>query len=143
MGMKSSVIVACLLAASVAFGTLMVILACTIWFNFWPVLVLVTFIGAPIPNLVFGFLGSSLDDRYANSTVLSGLINIGYFLTSVLIVSGFGMLAVMAHIGVINVWAFLLTGFGGLVIYVSELFAVHFFKSETDDFSFQSNNKWF
>ncbi|ORZ30178.1 vacuolar protein sorting 55-domain-containing protein [Catenaria anguillulae PL171] len=85
-GVKSPVIG---LAFAFATGFLLVILACALYSNWLPLLVVFTYILAPLPNMICARC-TGADDVFSDSPS-SGLRDAGYFLTSFLVVTGFGL----------------------------------------------------
>jgi len=92
--------------------------------------VVVAYFFAPLPNLLCGRcvegeeLFSSVDRNYADT---------GYFLTGVLVVSGFGVPAVLAHSGMMQPPALVLAILGGLIVYGSILLYLHFFHRQMSE----------
>lgn len=70
-----------------AVGFLLVILSCALWKVYYPLLVVATFVLAPLPNWVCGQL-SNPDDFVESSG--SSLLDLGRFCTGFLVVMGIG-----------------------------------------------------
>lgn len=115
------------LALALSIGLLLNILACVIWNNWWPILVVIAYFFAPMPNLIFQRCGSDPLDVSGRS-----FKDLGFFLTGFLVVTGFGIPAVMAHSEVIEIGALILALCGGLVVYASILVYLHFFHKKPD-----------
>jgi len=64
----------------------------------------------------------------------SGAVEAGYFITSFLVVSGFGIILVMAHASLISVSAMVLSLFGGAITYATILGYIHFVSSDDSSF---------
>ncbi|KAI9236092.1 MAG: vacuolar protein sorting 55 [Podila humilis] len=113
-----------------ALGFLLVIMSCALYSNWWPLFVVATYVFAPLPNAIFGrFAGS--DDMM--SDYQGGYADIGYFLTGLMIVTGFCLPVVLAHAGVITAPAMIMSIAGGLLIYGTIISYSRFF-SEDEDF---------
>ncbi|OAQ30464.1 vacuolar protein sorting 55 [Linnemannia elongata AG-77] len=107
-----------------ALGFLLVIMSCALYGNWWPLFVVATYVLAPLPNAVFG--------RYAGrddvmSDYQGGIADAGYFLTGLMIITGFCLPVVLAHAGVITVPAMIMSISGGLLIYGTSTFKPFFF----------------
>lgn len=76
------------LAFILASGILLVILSCALDNNWISLCVVLTYLIAPIPNRVCDRISKRND--YFHDEGSQGILEIGYFLTSILIVSGFG-----------------------------------------------------
>ncbi|KAJ1949535.1 vacuolar protein sorting 55, partial [Linderina pennispora] len=101
------------LSVCLAAGFLLSILSCALYGNWWPLAVVFTYALAPLPNAVFGRYVSS--DPLAD--VSSSVADVGRFLTSILVVSGFGFPIVLAHSGIITSMAMYMSIVGGLLVY--------------------------
>jgi len=119
-----------LLAASLSLGFVCNLLACLIWHNWIAIIVVVTYILAPIPNILCGRCGES--DPFNPSG--KNFKDMGYFLTAVLLVSGFALPSVLAHCNVIVVGALLLSLGGGVIVFASLIAYIHFFHKQ-DEYS--------
>ncbi|KAI8594843.1 vacuolar protein sorting 55 [Dissophora ornata] len=117
------------LAFVLALGFLLVIMSCALYGNWWPLFVVATYVLAPLPNAIFG--------RYSNRDVMSDqetdLADAGYFLTALMIVTGFCLPVVLAHSGIITVPAMAMSISGGLLIYGTIITYSRAF-SEDDDY---------
>mmetsp|Transcript_18878 Transcript_18878/g.26391 ORF Transcript_18878/g.26391 Transcript_18878/m.26391 type:complete len:135 (+) Transcript_18878:95-499(+) len=114
------------LAFAVTVGLVLVIIACVVWQNGWPIIVVIAYFVAPIPNMIFGKCTS--DPLETDS----GWKGVGYFLTGVCIVSGFALPLVLAHVDVINFRALLLSLAGGIIVYVAMLVFLHKFLPKSE-----------
>ncbi|KAJ3246022.1 Vacuolar protein sorting-associated protein 55 [Chytriomyces hyalinus] len=120
------------LAFSLSVGILLVILSSALFNNWLPLLVVLTYILAPIPNWVCKRIAGN-SDFYSDDN--RGVLETGYFMTSVLVVSGFGLPLVLAHSELITMTAMYLSLTGGLMIYFTILGYIKFFVT-VDDASF-------
>lgn len=69
-----------------------------------------TFVLAPLPNALFSHCGS---DEFSASYEGSGPIDLGRFITSVVVVTGFALPIVLAHSEVIKAGACIMSIIGG------------------------------
>jgi hypothetical protein len=88
------------LAFALALGFLLVILSCALYRNWLPLLVVLTYILAPFPNLICARC-THADDIFSDHGP-SGLRDMGYFLTSFLIVTGFGLPIALARAAIVR-----------------------------------------
>jgi len=116
------------LGACLAIGFLLNILACALWSNWWPLITVVAYFLAPFPNIFFARCGDS-----DPTSPQRNWVDTGYFITGFLVVSGFGVPGVLTHADIINDKAFILSLFGGLIVYGSILLYIHFFHSKKED----------
>ncbi|KAG6890679.1 hypothetical protein C0995_005051 [Termitomyces sp. Mi166 len=117
-----------LLSFVLAVGFLMIILSCALWHNWLPLLVALTFVLAPLPNVVFAHCGS---DEYGENT---GPVDLGRFLTSIIVVSGFALPIILAHSEVINPKACVMSITGGGLVYGTILAYSAAFNQESSDY---------
>ncbi|KAG6850995.1 hypothetical protein H0H93_004482 [Arthromyces matolae] len=117
-----------LLSFVLAVGFLMIILSCALWHNWLPLLVALTFVVAPLPNAVFAHCGS---DEYGEN---SGPIDLGRFLTAIIVVSGFALPIILAHSEVINPKACVMSIIGGGLVYGTILAYSAAFTQEDSDY---------
>lgn len=126
-GMKTIMV----LSLFLALGILLVILSCAIYDNWWPLFVVLLYLLAPFPNLIQShtksdFSSTSFD---MNDSPKSGS-ELSFFVTSLLITSGFGLPFVLAHTNVITWTAMELSFVGGVLIYGTILgYTTHFMES--------------
>ncbi|KAJ2686609.1 Vacuolar protein sorting-associated protein 55 [Coemansia spiralis] len=116
------------LSVCLACGFLLSILSCALYGNWWPLVVVFTYAFAPLPNAIFGRYVSS--DPLAD--VSSSVADFGRFLTSILIVSGFGLPLVLAHSGIITTAAMLMSVGGGLLVYGTIIVYSTLFRAQSD-----------
>ena len=77
------------LAFFLALGIISVILSCALFGNWLPLLVVLTYLLAPIPNAVCKRLAGSGSDLFGEEN--KGIRETGYFITSFFVISGFGL----------------------------------------------------
>lgn len=123
------------LAFSASMGVLMIVLACAVpgfgqvW---WPMFVVVFYVMCPIPLLISKRLASS-DSIGATSSALQELC---IFLTAGIVLSAYGLPAVLTHAGTLQYQALLLVFFGNTWCFITILIFFRIFKQD-DDFEFQ------
>ncbi|KAJ3025378.1 UNVERIFIED_CONTAM: Vacuolar protein sorting-associated protein 55 [Siphonaria sp. JEL0065] len=117
------------LAFSLSVGILLVVLSSALYNNWLPLLVVLTYILAPLPNLIAKRVAGN-SDYYSDDS--RGILETGYFLTSVFVVSGFGLPLSLAHGGLITEMAMYLSLSGGLLIYFTILGYLKFFITVDD-----------
>jgi len=101
-----------LLSFVLAVGFLMIILSCALWANWMPLLVALTFVLAPLPNALFSQCGS---DEFSGEG--SGPADLGRFITSIVVVTGFALPIVLAHSEIIRPGACVMSIIGGALVY--------------------------
>ncbi|ESK96999.1 vacuolar protein sorting 55 superfamily [Moniliophthora roreri MCA 2997] len=117
-----------LLSFVLAVGFLLIILSCALWSNWLPLLVALTFVLAPLPNALFSHCGS---DDFSGSYESAG-VDVGRFLTSLVVVTGFALPIVLAHSGVIHTTASVMSIVGGGLVYGTILAYSAAFKQEEE-----------
>jgi Vacuolar protein sorting 55 len=107
-----------LLSFVLALGFLLIILSCALWQNWLPLLVgplhicstahysssespfsALTFVLAPLPNAIFSHCGS---DELSYRDEGSAPVDIGRFITSIFVITGFALPIVLAHSNIID-----------------------------------------
>ncbi|KAH6561375.1 hypothetical protein BASA50_002617 [Batrachochytrium salamandrivorans] len=121
-GMKTIILLAFLLAS----GILSVILSCALGNNWLPLLSVLTFLLAPLPNAICKRASSSSRDFLSDDSD-RGILDAGYFVTSFLVVSGIALPIVLNHSAIITDLALILSLCGGILIYITILGYQHFF----------------
>jgi Vacuolar protein sorting 55 len=99
------------LAFILASGILAIILSCALDNNWLPLLVVLTYVFAPIPNAIC--------KRIVQDEDIKGVLEAGYFITSIFIVSGFGLPIVLNRANIITDHATVLSLSGGILIYAT------------------------
>ncbi|CAM1508068.1 Fc.00g049160.m01.CDS01 [Cosmosporella sp. VM-42] len=97
-----------------AVGFLLVILSCALWKVYYPLLVVATYVIAPIPNWICGRCANP-DDFVESSG--AAVLDLGRFLTGFFVVMGIALPFVLAHSGLIQIEAMIMSIVGGLLIY--------------------------
>ncbi|KAI4845043.1 vacuolar protein sorting 55 [Aureobasidium sp. EXF-8845] len=97
-----------------AIGFLLVILSSALWHNYLPLLVVATYVIAPVPNWICSRAQSSDDFMDGGS---NAVVELGRFITGFLVVMGVALPIVLAHTGQISVPAAAMSIAGGLLIY--------------------------
>ncbi|KAF8921218.1 vacuolar protein sorting 55 [Mucidula mucida] len=120
-----------LLSFVLAVGFLLIILSCALWHNWLPLLVALTFVLAPLPNALFSHCGA---DDFAGSYEGGGPVDLGRFITSVVVVTGFALPIVLAHSSVITTGACAMSIIGGGLVYGTILAYSAAFKQDDSEF---------
>ncbi|KAJ7046804.1 vacuolar protein sorting 55 superfamily protein [Mycena alexandri] len=131
--MAASIKTVVFLAMVLAVGFLMIILSCVLWGNWLPLLVALTFVLAPLPNALFSHCGS---DEFAGSYEGggSGPVDLGRFITAMVVTSGFALPIVLAHAQVIHNAACVMSILGGGLVYGTILAYSAAFRQEDAEF---------
>ncbi|KAG8813730.1 Vacuolar protein sorting-associated protein 55 [Serendipita sp. 399] len=114
-----------------AVGFLLIILSCALWSNWLPLLVALIFVLAPLPNTLFAHCGS---DEFGNDYESTPAVDLGRFITSIVVVSGFALPLILQHAEVIKPAASYMSIVGGALVYGTILAYTAVFKQETDEF---------
>ncbi|KAF8212192.1 vacuolar protein sorting 55 [Mycena galopus ATCC 62051] len=119
------------LAMVLAVGFLMIILSCVLYANWLPLLVALIFVLAPLPNALFAHCGS---DEFAGSYEggSSGPVDLGRFITAMIVTSGFALPVVLAHAQVIHYAACVMSIIGGGLVYGTILAYSAAFQEESE-----------
>ncbi|KAI9754974.1 MAG: Vacuolar protein sorting-associated protein 55 [Lichina confinis] len=112
-----------------AIGFLLVILSSALWKNYFPLLVVATYVVAPIPNWICGRFSNP--DDFIDSPG-SALIDFGRFFTGFLVVMGVALPVLLAHCGIIVYPAMIMSILGGLLIYGTIISFTMFFQEEQE-----------
>ncbi|KAI3661640.1 hypothetical protein MP638_002892 [Amoeboaphelidium occidentale] len=89
------------LAFAMSLGILLLILSCALYNNWNPMFALIPFLLSPLPSYLFTGQCCQSDDVFSMDDSSAGK-DWGYFVTSVFVVSGFGVILVMAHVDIIG-----------------------------------------
>lgn len=111
-------------------GFILVILSCALYSNWLPLIVVGIYMFAPVPNALANALKST-DDIIAD-TNSSFFVDFSKFFTGFLIVSGIAIPILLAHSGVIQTGALVMSVIGGLIIHSVLISYTHFFRTDTD-----------
>jgi hypothetical protein len=120
-----------LLSFVLAVGFLLIILSCALWQNWLPLLVALTFVLAPLPNALFVHCGS---DELSSNYEGSAPVDLGRFITSMFVVTGFALPIVLAHSNVIDTKACVMSITGGGLVYATILAYSAAFSQEESDY---------
>jgi len=120
-----------LLSFVLAVGFLLIILSCALWANWLPLLVALTFVLAPLPNVIFSQCGG---DEFSASYEGSGPMDLGRFITATIVVTGFAFPVVLTHSEVITPGACIMSIVGGGLVYGTILAYSAAFKQDADDY---------
>ncbi|KAK4250385.1 vacuolar protein sorting 55 [Corynascus novoguineensis] len=112
-----------------AVGFLLVILSCALWHSYYPLLVVATYILAPVPNWICGHCANP-DDFVESSG--AAVLDLGRFFTGFLVVMGIALPVLLAHSNLISTPAMVMSIIGGLLIYGTIISFAMFFQEEQD-----------
>ncbi|KAF2464619.1 vacuolar protein sorting 55 [Lindgomyces ingoldianus] len=112
-----------------AIGFLLVILSAALYHNYLTLLVVATYVIAPLPNWICG-RAANPDDFMESSG--SGVIDFGRFLTGFLVVMGIALPALLYHSAQILGGAMVMSIIGGLLIYGTIISFTLFFQEEQE-----------
>merc|ERR1712000_687385 len=112
-----------------AVGFLLVILSCALFKVYYPLLVVATYIIAPVPNWICGRCANP-DDFVESSG--AAVMDLGRFFTGFFVVMGMALPVVLAHSGLIQIEAMIMSIVGGLLIYGTIVSFSMFFHEEQD-----------
>ncbi|CCA71073.1 related to VPS55-protein involved in late endosome to vacuole trafficking [Serendipita indica DSM 11827] len=114
-----------------AIGLLAIILSCALWSNWLPLLVALIFVLAPLPNALFAHCGS---DDFSNEYESTPAVDLGRFITSIVVVTGFALPLILQHAEVIKPAASYMSIVGGSLVYGTILAYSQVFKQDTEEF---------
>ncbi|KAJ9663522.1 Vacuolar protein sorting-associated protein 55 [Neophaeococcomyces mojaviensis] len=112
-----------------AIGFLLVILSAALFHNFLTLLVVATYVIAPLPNWICGKCANP-DDFMGEAGY--AVVDLGRFCTGFLVVMGVALPVLLAHCALIQVPAMAMSIIGGLLIYGTIISFTQFFKEEQD-----------
>ncbi|EHY56598.1 Vacuolar protein sorting-associated protein 55 [Exophiala dermatitidis] len=112
-----------------AIGFLLVILSAALFHNFLTLLVVATYVLAPVPNWIAGRCANPDDFIESNS---SAWLDLGRFATGFLVVMGIALPVLLAHCALIQIPAMVMSIIGGLLIYGTIISFSQFFQEEQD-----------
>lgn len=114
-----------------AIGFLLVILSSALFGpNYFPLLVVATYVLAPLPNAICARCHNP--DDFISEGSGTGMIDLGRFLTGFFVVMGIALPAMLAHSGIIQVPAMIMSIVGGLLIYGTIVSFTMFFQEDND-----------
>ncbi|XP_062509079.1 leptin receptor gene-related protein-like [Corticium candelabrum] len=113
-----------------ACGALLVVLGCALpeFGSWWPLFVLLPYVLAPIPITVV----NRTTERSATSSVS---YEVAVFLTTGIVMSAFGIPAVLTHVNKISTGAMALTIGGNIFVFLTLFLYFNVFTSDDDDFA--------
>jgi len=112
-----------------AVGFLLVILSCALWHSYYPLLVVATYVLAPVPNWICSHCANP-DDFVESSG--AAVLDLGRFCTGFLVVMGIALPVLLAHSNLISVPAMIMSVIGGLLIYGTIISFTMFFQEEQE-----------
>ena len=112
-----------------AVGFLLVILSCALWHDYHPLLVVATYVIAPIPNWVCSRIANP--DDFVESGG-AAVLDLGRFLTGFFVVMGIALPVVLAHSSIISTGAMAMSVIGGLLIYGTIISFGMFFQEDQE-----------
>ncbi|KLJ07794.1 hypothetical protein EMPG_16737 [Blastomyces silverae] len=112
-----------------AIGFLLVILSAALWHNYLPLLVVATYVIAPLPNWICGRCANP--DDFMESAG-SAVVDFGRWCTGFLVVMGIALPALLAHSGAIQIPAMVMSILGGLLIYTTIISFSMFFQEQEE-----------
>lgn len=112
-----------------AIGFLLVILSCALFKQYLPLLVVATYVLAPLPNWICGRCANP--DDFGESSG-NAVVDFGRFCTGFLVVMGVALPAVLAHSEIIRIPAMIMSITGGLLIYGTIISFGMFFQEEQE-----------
>lgn len=119
------------LAFALATGLLLLILACALENNWWPLFTLFFFLLAPAATYVGKRGCGGESDDFGGSSTGS---DVGSFMTAVFVVSGLALPIVLQHSFVISSQAMALTIAGGICVYGATAAYIHLFAQDDSSF---------
>ncbi|KNC53152.1 vacuolar protein sorting 55 superfamily protein [Thecamonas trahens ATCC 50062] len=125
-----------ILASLIALSLLFVVLSCVIWRNWLPMVVIVAFGFAPLPNLLCGACQRGSSSGFSLDEGRNGWKDSGFFLTGAIVVTGLALPMTLAHVDAIEVPAMVMAVAGGVLFYTSVLLYSHVFADDEDDVGF-------
>ncbi|KAI6831068.1 hypothetical protein KC367_g9177 [Hortaea werneckii] len=119
-----------LLSFILAIGFLLVILSSALFKDYLTLLVVATYVVAPIPNWICGKAQNQDDFMDSGS---NGIVELGRFMTGFLVVMGIALPIVLAHCDQIRVESMVMSIVGGLLIY-GTIISFGMFFAEQEEF---------
>ncbi|KAF7845850.1 hypothetical protein BT93_L0357 [Corymbia citriodora subsp. variegata] len=124
-GLKTIIVLSFILAI----GFLLVILSAALFKNYLTLLVVATYVIAPIPNWICGKAQGQDDFMDSGS---SSVVELGRFITGFLVVMGIALPVVLAHCDQIVIPAMAMSIVGGLLIYGTIISFTLFFREQEE-----------
>lgn len=116
-----------------AIGFLLCILSCALFHSYYPLLVVATYVLAPLPNFICAKCAGPGDDFISSdSGNANAILDFGKFMTGFLCVQGIALPALLAHSEYIRTAAMAMSICGGLLIYGTIISFTAFFQEEEE-----------
>ncbi|KAK2628735.1 hypothetical protein QTJ16_001838 [Diplocarpon rosae] len=112
-----------------AIGFLLVILSCALFHQYLPLLVVATYVLAPLPNWICGRCANP--DDFVESAG-NAVVDFGRFCTGFLVLMGVALPVLLAHSGIILWIAAVMSIVGGALIYGTIIAFGMFFEQESE-----------
>ncbi|CAD6501837.1 BgTH12-02083 [Blumeria graminis f. sp. triticale] len=113
-----------------AIGFLLVILSCALFHQYLPLLVVATYILAPLPNWICSRCANP--DDFVSEGSGSAIIDLGRFCTGFLVLMGIALPALLAHSDIIRWYAAIMSMIGGILIYGTIITFGMFFQEDSE-----------
>jgi hypothetical protein len=113
-----------------AVGFLLVILSCALWKVYYPLLVVATYVIAPLPDWICARCANPED--FVEDSGGAAVLDLGRFCTAFLVVMGIALPIVLAHADLIQVEAMIMSIIGGLLIYGTIMSFGMFFQEDQE-----------
>ncbi|EME86698.1 leptin receptor [Pseudocercospora fijiensis CIRAD86] len=124
-GLKTIIVLSFILAI----GFLLVILSSALFESYLTLLVVATYVIAPLPNWICA-KAQQQDDFMDNGS--SSIIELGRFITGFLVVMGIALPVILAHCDQIKIPAMIMSIIGGLLIYGTIISFTLFFREQEE-----------
>ncbi|MCJ1331185.1 Vacuolar protein sorting-associated protein 55 [Thelotrema lepadinum] len=124
-GLKTIIVLSFVLAI----GFLLVILSCALDNNYLPLLVVATYVVAPLPNFICGRCANP--DDFMESAG-NAIVDFGRWLTGFFVVMGIALPVLFQHSDLITIQATAMSIIGGLLIYGTIIAFTMFFQEEQE-----------
>ncbi|KAM0713926.1 hypothetical protein Q7P37_010888 [Cladosporium fusiforme] len=124
-GVKTIIVLSFILAI----GFILVILSSALYHNYLTLLVVATYVLAPIPNWICSKAQSNDDFMDSGS---SSVVELGRFLTGFFVIMGIALPVVLAHTEQIRIEAMVMSIIGGLLIYGTIISFTMFFREQEE-----------
>ncbi|KAL1582358.1 hypothetical protein WHR41_08906 [Cladosporium halotolerans] len=124
-GVKTIIVLSFILAI----GFILVILSSALYHNYLTLLVVATYVLAPVPNWICSKAQNNDDFMDSGS---SSVVELGRFLTGFFVVMGIALPVVLAHTEQIRIEAMVMSIVGGLLIYSTIISFTMFFREQEE-----------
>ncbi|RKF56110.1 Vacuolar protein sorting-associated protein 55 [Golovinomyces cichoracearum] len=113
-----------------AIGFLLVILSCALFHQYLPLLVVVTYVLAPLPKWICGRCANP--DDFISDNSGNAIVDFGKFCTGFLVFMGLALPVTLAHSDIIRWYAAVMSIVGGALIYGTIITFGMFFNDESE-----------